>query len=62
MVLAVSELPTAVTECLTDIQHELFDLGGELSVPGFRAISADHVTRLELQLDAFNEDSKICRR
>ena len=56
MVLAVSGLPAAVTECLTDIQHELFDLGGELSVPGFRAISADHVTRLELQLDAFNED------
>jgi cob(I)alamin adenosyltransferase len=56
MVLAVSGLPSAVTECLTDVQHELFDLGGELSVPGFRAISADHVTRLELQLDAFNED------
>jgi cob(I)alamin adenosyltransferase len=56
MVLAVSGLPSAVTECLTDVQHELFDLGGELSVPGFRAITADHVTRLELQLDAFNED------
>lgn len=55
MVLAIAGLPADVTECLTDIQHELFDLGGELSVPGLRTIAADHVTRLEQQLDAFNE-------
>lgn len=56
MVLAVAGLPAAVADCLTDIQHALFDLGGELSVPGFRAIAAEHVTRLEQQLDAFNAD------
>jgi len=55
MVLAVPGLPTAVTECLVEVQHELFDLGGELCMPGHRAITAEHVTRLEHALDGFNE-------
>ena len=55
MVLAVPGLPTAVTECLVAVQHELFDLGGELCIPGHRAITAEHVTRLEHALDGFNE-------
>lgn len=54
MVLAIAGLPANVVACLTDIQHELFDLGGELAVPGYRAIAAQHVKRLEEQLDAFN--------
>ncbi len=41
---------------LIDIQHQLFDLGGELSVPGYQAISADHVTALERLLDSLNAD------
>jgi cob(I)alamin adenosyltransferase len=56
VVLAVSGLPQAVVECLTDVQHELFDLGGELCIPGHRAITAADVARLEERLDAFNED------
>ena len=55
MVLAVPGLPTAVTECLVEVQHELFDLGGELCIPGHRAITDEHVTRLEHALDGFNE-------
>jgi cob(I)alamin adenosyltransferase len=55
MVLAVPDLPPAVTACLTDVQHELFDLGGELCLPGHRSITDAHVTRLEQSLDAFNE-------
>jgi len=55
MVLAVPGLPTAVSECLVEVQHELFDLGGELCIPGHRAITAEHVTRLEHALDGFNE-------
>ena len=47
MVLAVPGLPEAVTQCLTEIQHDLFDLGGELCIPGHRMIQAEHVTRLE---------------
>jgi len=55
MVLAVAGLPSAVTHCLLEVQHELFDLGGELCIPGHRAITDAHVTRLEQALDGFNE-------
>jgi len=55
MVLAVADLPSAVTDCLLEVQHELFDLGGELCIPGHRAITDAHVTRLEQALDGFNE-------
>jgi cob(I)alamin adenosyltransferase len=43
-----------VRACLVRVQHELFDLGSELAVPGFRAIQAEHVTALEQSLDEFN--------
>src|SRR6202044_3320798 len=56
MVLAVSGLPDAVRRCLTEVQHDLFDLGGELCIPGHRMIGAAHVERLENELDGFNED------
>ena len=55
MVLAVPGLPAAVVECLTGIQHDLFDLGGELCVPGYRIIAASDVERLERELDGFND-------
>ncbi len=55
VLLAVPGLPHAVTSCLTEVQHELFDLGGELCIPGHRAIHARHVTRLEEVLDGFND-------
>jgi cob(I)alamin adenosyltransferase len=54
MVLAVPGLPAAVIECLTEVQHDLFDLGGELCMPGHRAIVAADVERLEAALDRFN--------
>lgn len=41
---------------LTDIQHELFDLGGELCIPGRSALVDAQVTRLENVLDALNAD------
>lgn len=55
VVLAVPGLPDAVRQCLTEVQHELFDLGGELCIPGHRIIVAEQVARLEKELDAFNE-------
>jgi len=55
MVLTVPGIPSAVAECLTEVQHELFDLGGELCIPGRDAIKRDQVVRLEENLDAFNE-------
>lgn len=45
-----SELRAALTE----IQHQLFDLGGELSIPGYTAIRAEQVTALENLLDKLN--------
>jgi len=53
-VLLAEDMPDAVRACLVDVQHELFDLGGELSLPGHPIISATHVTRLETLLDDFN--------
>ncbi len=48
--------PAAVAACLREVQHELFDLGGELCLPGHAAISAEQVARLERELDGFNAD------
>ncbi len=55
MVLAVAGLPADVAACLTGIQHDLFELGGELCMPGHRAITDTDVARLEQALDRFNE-------
>jgi cob(I)alamin adenosyltransferase len=45
-----------VRRLLTEIQHDLFDLGGELSIPGYTRIQADHVSGLESALDNYNAD------
>ena len=55
MILAY-DLPKAVRDCLVNIQHDLFDLGGEFSVPGYQAVQENYVTRLETTLDAFNAE------
>jgi cob(I)alamin adenosyltransferase len=49
-------LPDAVASCLAEVQHDLFDLGGELSIPGHQAVSDEHVTRLEEAVERFNAD------
>ncbi len=56
MVLSVAALPPPIARCLTEVQHDLFDLGGELCIPGHRMIDATHVERLETELDGFNEN------
>jgi cob(I)alamin adenosyltransferase len=55
VLLAVPNVPQPVAERLTEVQHELFDLGGELCIPGHHLITAEHVARLEKSLDAFND-------
>jgi cob(I)alamin adenosyltransferase len=55
VLLAYPALPAAVSACLTEVQHELFDLGGELCIPGSRAITAPQIERLEQELDEFNQ-------
>lgn len=54
-VILSQDLPAKVFQCLQDIQHDLFDLGGELSLPDYVSVDERYVERLERQLDAFNE-------
>jgi len=61
VVLAVPGVPQAVRDVLTEVQHDLFDLGGELCIPGHRAIQDAHVERLEHALDTFNADLPALR-
>jgi cob(I)alamin adenosyltransferase len=49
-------LPPAIAALLTDVQHDLFDLGGELSIPGHAAIGASHIERLEDAVLEYNKD------
>lgn len=51
-----SEVPDDVRSLLTAIQHQLFDLGGELCIPGHAAIFDADIDRLEQHLDAFNQN------
>jgi len=56
VLLAEPDLPPAITASLGRIQHELFEIGAELSLPGYAHITGEHVTRLEQELDALNEE------
>ena len=55
VLLALPKLPPQVSACLFEVQHELFDMGGELCIPGHLAITAEQVVRLERTLDGFND-------
>ncbi len=48
------ELSEDIRACLTDVQHRLFDLGGELCIPGHTTLTDEHVKRLEQTLDELN--------
>jgi cob(I)alamin adenosyltransferase len=52
--LLCEELPITVRNALLDIQHDLFDLGGELCLPGMAIIKEAQVVRLEELADEFN--------
>lgn len=53
LVLAAA-LPEPVRTTLVRVQHELFNLGGELAMPGTQLVQAKNVERLEQELDVFN--------
>ncbi|HJW23884.1 MAG TPA: cob(I)yrinic acid a,c-diamide adenosyltransferase [Rhodocyclaceae bacterium] len=55
-VLLCEELPEAVRAALIDIQHDLFDLGGELCLPGMEVMKEAQVARLEELVEQFNAD------
>ena len=54
--LLCEELPDRVRAALLDIQHDLFDLGGELCLPGMAIMKDAQVARLEELADEFNAD------
>ena len=53
--LLATDMPETVRDLLIRIQHQLFDLGGELCIPGHAAIFDADIDALEMQLDQFNE-------
>ncbi len=53
-VLLCETLPDDVRELLSGVQHDLFDLGGELSVPGASFLAASQPARLEAAIDRYN--------
>lgn len=54
--LLCEELPELVRTALLDIQHDLFDLGGELCLPGMSVMKDSQVERLENLAEEFNQD------
>ena len=47
-------IPDDIARCLVDVQHDLFDLGGELSIPGATTISDAQIGRIEADVERFN--------
>jgi cob(I)alamin adenosyltransferase len=45
-----------VIEVLTPCQHRLFDLGGELAMPSYRALNGAEIERLEAAIDRWNDE------
>lgn len=52
--LLTEPMPETVREALAGIQHDLFDLGGELCIPGWENLSDAQVARLDTLLETFN--------
>jgi len=55
-VLLCEEMPLDVRDVLVEIQHQLFNLGGELSIPGFELLKAEAVLQLDEALERYNAD------
>jgi cob(I)alamin adenosyltransferase len=52
--LLCEDMPTPVRELLVEVQHQLFNLGGELSIPGFELLKPDAVLALDAELETYN--------
>lgn len=53
-VLLAQKVPKPLAATLTRIQHELFNLGGELSMPGSTLVTEEHLAALEREVEALN--------
>jgi cob(I)alamin adenosyltransferase len=54
--LLCEDMPAALREELVSIQHDLFDMGGELCIPGYKLIEEAHVLRLDAMLAKYNAE------
>jgi len=52
--LLCEDLPPTVQAQLVQVQHDLFDLGGELSIPGYQMIAVEHLARIDAWLAEHN--------
>ena len=55
-VLLCESLPEGLAQVLLSIQHDLFDLGGEICIPGYQLISEEQVIHLDALLERYNAD------
>jgi cob(I)alamin adenosyltransferase len=53
-VLLAEDLPDEVRAALVGVQHDLFDLGGEVCIPGHAAMTETQIGRLEALVERFN--------
>jgi cob(I)alamin adenosyltransferase len=53
-VLLCEDMPTDVRDVLVEVQHQLFNLGGELSIPGFELLKPEAVLALDEALEHHN--------
>lgn len=56
ILLAQPGLSSDIEQCLVECQHELFDLGSELSIPGSSFIGPKHIERLEAAVERLNSE------
>ncbi|KAB8043027.1 cob(I)yrinic acid a,c-diamide adenosyltransferase [Janthinobacterium aquaticum] len=54
--LLCEDMPATLGDELMAIQHDLFDLGGEICIPGYQLIKEEHVLRLDTLLAKYNAD------
>ena len=52
--LLCEDMPGPVRELLVEVQHQLFNLGGELSIPGFELLQQEAIARLDAELEHHN--------
>ncbi|MFZ1390126.1 MAG: cob(I)yrinic acid a,c-diamide adenosyltransferase, partial [Dokdonella sp.] len=60
-VVLACDVPDAVRDSLIRIQHELFNLGGELCIPGMALVHDGDIDQLERELDGFNDDLPVLK-
>ncbi len=53
-VLLCEDMPQDVRELLIDIQHQLFNLGGELCIPGYELLKAEALLQIDQALETYN--------